>query len=65
LSFSSVKQEKAPVFNCVFFFAITGKVAAYKQLRGGLFIVPMLPKSKTGKISRAEVVSMGVAAPAC
>lgn len=49
----------------IHFILFTGKVAIYKQLRGGLFIVQMLPKNKTGKVSRVDVVTMGVVAPAC
>ncbi|ODM90336.1 4-coumarate--CoA ligase-like 9 [Orchesella cincta] len=44
---------------------VDSKVASYKRLRGGLYIVPALPKNKTGKVSRAEIVSLAVAAAAC
>jgi 4-coumarate--CoA ligase len=44
---------------------VDSRVAAYKKLRGGLYIVPSLPKNKTGKVSRADVIAMAVAAPAC
>lgn len=36
------------------------KLASYKHLRGGLYIVPELPKGKTGKVTRNLVAQMKV-----
>jgi len=34
------------------------KVASYKKLRGGVFIVPSLPRGKTGKVVRSMVAAL-------
>lgn len=44
---------------------VDNQVAPYKKLRGGLYVIPSLPKNKTGKISRVDCLALDVQAPAC
>ena len=41
-----------------FKYCIAAKLADYKRIRGGVFIVEELPKGKTGKITRSLVAQM-------
>ncbi|KAF7321297.1 hypothetical protein MKEN_00649700 [Mycena kentingensis (nom. inval.)] len=42
---------------------VKGRLAAYKQLRGGVVFVPAIPKSPSGKILRKELRAMAAQTP--
>ena len=51
--------------NLFLFCIITERVASYKKIRGGVFIVEQLPRGKTGKVVRSMAANISLPPMAC